>query len=118
MEDPYNTQQNHRGEYGEGGGENRTVDNGNANSSMEPHPHTDTSTALASLSQLAGRSFASKQEVIEAILRLIVDQLGLGSSFLARTDRETCQLEVVMAHNRAGGSEVRPGAAVELAQTY
>jgi hypothetical protein len=118
MEDPYNTQQNHRGEYGQGGGENRTGDNDNANSAMERHSFTNTGTVLASLSELAGRSFASKQEAVEAILRLIVDQLGLRSSLLTRTDREACQLEVVMAHDRVGGSEVPPGTVVGLAQAY
>jgi hypothetical protein len=117
MKDPYNAQQNRRGEYGEGGGEkSRTVDNGNTNSTTEPR--TGTGNVLSSLSELAGRSFASKQEAVEAILRLIVDHLGLRSSFLTRTDREACQLEVVMAHNRVGGSEVHPGTVVELAQTY
>ncbi len=119
MVDPYSTQQYYRSESGEGeGGGNHAVGVGNASSSMEPHANTGGGTVLARLSELAGHSFASKQETIEAILRLIVDQLGLRSSFLARTDREACQLEVVMAYNEVGGSEVQPGTVVELAQTY
>ncbi len=119
MEDPYNTQQNHQGERGEGRhDENHTVGNGNANPSMGPHSDADTSTVLTSLSELAGRSFASKQESVEAILRLIVDQLGLRSGFLARIDREACQLEVISAYNRAGGSEMQSGTVLELPQTF
>ncbi len=118
MEDPYASRQNHRGEYEGHRDESRTPGNDNANPPLGSPPHTGTGTVLASLSELAGRSFPSKQEAVDSILRLIVDQLGLRSSFLTRTDREACQLEIVMTHNRVGGSEVQPGDVVELAQTY
>ncbi len=87
-------------------------------SSSEQYARTGTGTYLRSLSELAGRSFASTQEAIEAILGLIVNQLGLRSSFLARTSCQECQNEVLIAQNLAGGSDVQQGTLLKLPQTY
>ena len=83
-----------------------------------PDQPTHANTYLSNLSELAGHSFASTQEAVEAILRLIVDRLGLRSSFLTRIDQEECQHEVVMAQNLAGGSDIQAGVVMELSQTF
>ena len=87
-------------------------------SSSPEDARTDTHTYLGDLSEPAGRSFASTHEPIEAILRLILTQLDLRSSFLTRIDREECHNEVLLAHNLAGGSDVQQGALLELPQTF
>jgi hypothetical protein len=83
-----------------------------------PDQHTQADTYLSNLSELAGHSFASTQEAVEAILRLIVDRLGLRSSFLTRIDQEECQHEVIMAQNLAGGSDIQVGVVMKLSQTF
>ncbi len=87
-------------------------------SSSEQRIPTHTVAYLDSLSELAGRSFASTQESIIAILRLIVEQLGLRSSFLTHISREKSQNEVMAAHNLTGGSGIQEGALLELPQTF
>jgi hypothetical protein len=87
-------------------------------SSSEQHIPTKTTAYLSGLSELAGRSFASTQEAVEAILRLVVDQLGLRSSFLTRISREERNNEVLVAYNLADGSDVQSGVLLELAQTF
>lgn len=96
----------------------RGDDNFAPSSSSGQQFHTNMTTYLSSLSALAGQSFASTQEAVEAILKLVVDELGLRSSFLTRIDQEECQNEVVMAANLAGGSDIRAGVALELPQTF
>lgn len=86
--------------------------------SSNEHTYTDNDTYLSSLSKLAGRSFASTQESIEMILQMIVDQLGLRSSFLTRIDCEESQNEVLAAYNLADGSDVQQGVLLELPQTF
>ncbi len=54
----------------------------------EQQRYTDTGTYLNSISELAGRSFASTSEAIEVILYLVIDQLSLRSSFLTRISCE------------------------------
>lgn len=87
-------------------------------SSSEQRIPTNTSAYLSGLSELAGRSFASAQEAVEAILRLVVDQLGLRSSFLTHISHEEGRNEVLAAHNLTGGSNVQEGALLELPQTF
>ncbi len=87
-------------------------------SSSEQRIPTNTSAYLSGLSELAGRSFTSAQEAVEAILRLVVDQLGLRSSFLTRISHEECRNEVLAAHNLTGGSNVQEGVLLELPQTF
>lgn len=87
-------------------------------SSSDKDTRPGTNAYLSGLSKLAGRSFASTQEAVEAILQLIVDQIGLRSSFLTHITREECQNEVLVAHNSAGGSEVQEGVLLELPQTF
>lgn len=79
---------------------------------------TESNTYLSSLSKLAGRSFASTQETIETILQLIVDQLGLRSSFLTHINCEEHQNKVIAAYNLAGGSDVQQAVLLELPQTF
>jgi hypothetical protein len=87
-----------------------------ARSTHNQHIHAET--YLSTLSELAGRSFASTQETIEAILTLVVKELGLRSSFLTCIDREECQNEILVAYNAPGGSSIQEGALLELPQTF
>ena len=89
-----------------------------SNSSSERHRSAGPGTYLGGLSELAGRSFASNREAVEAILQLITEQLGLRSSFLTRITREVGRNEVLAAHNSAGGSDVQQDALLELSQTF
>lgn len=73
---------------------------------------------LSSVSELAGRSFASTQESLEAMLKLIVEQLGLRSSFVTHIVSQECQNEVLMAHNSPGGSDIPNRAQLELPETF
>ena len=86
--------------------------------SSEQRAPTNTNAYLSGLSELAGRSFASTQEAVEAILRLIVNQLGLRSSFLTHISREECQKEILVAHNLVDGSDIQSGVSLELPQTF
>ncbi|CAA9266862.1 MAG: hypothetical protein AVDCRST_MAG93-2449 [uncultured Chloroflexia bacterium] len=78
----------------------------------------DNGVYLHSLSELAGCSFASTTEALGATLKLIVDQLGLRSSFVTAIDRETCQNEVIAAYNVPGGCDVPAKALLELPETF
>ncbi len=89
-----------------------------SNSSSGRPPSAGPGTYLSGLSGLAGRSFASTQVAVEAILQLVTEQLGLRSSFLTRITREAGRNEVLAAHNSAGGSDVQEGALLELLQTF
>ncbi len=83
-----------------------------------PDQHTDADTYLSGLSELAGRSCDPTQEAVEAALRLVVERLGLRSSFLTHIDQEECRHEVIMAQNLAGGSDMQAGVVVDLPQTF
>ncbi len=78
----------------------------------------DTSRYLSSLSDLAGRSFGSSQEMTEAVLQLVADELGIRSSFLPRIDRGRQRLQVLAAHNTPSGCDIITGDAFELRQTF
>ena len=76
-------------------------------------------TYLNSLSKFAGHSFTSMQDMQASILQLVVDLLGMRSSFLTRiNDPERGRHEVIMAHNLAGGCGVQAGVRMELSQTF
>lgn len=78
----------------------------------------DTSTFLAGLSSLAGRSFASTDETIAAVLELLVEQLGMRSSFVSRIDRAAGRFELVASHNADGGCGIPPSGDVPLQDTF
>ncbi len=109
-------------EYGRPKGVSHTPTPGGNNDasalSAEQHILTNTTAYLSGLSELAGRSFASTREILETILRLVTDQLGLRSGFLTRISREECQKEVLVAYNLTGGSDMREGGLLELSQTF
>lgn len=87
--------------------------------SEQQHAHIkDKGVYLSSLSEWAGRSFASTTEALEAVLKLIVDQLGLRSSFITRISRDKCQNAVLIAYNAPGGSDIPTEALMELSQTF
>ena len=67
---------------------------------------------LDGLAALAGRGFASSEEALAAILRLVVGQLGLRSSYLTRLSPEEQRSEVLVAYNAPGGCDIRAGAGV------
>jgi hypothetical protein len=87
-------------------------------SSSEQRAPTNATAYLSGLSELAGHSFASTQEAVEAILQLIVDKLGLRSSFLTHISREECQEEILVAYNLVDGSDIQSGVKLELPQTF
>ena len=73
---------------------------------------------LGGLSELAGRSFASTREATDASLRLLTEQLGMRTSFLARVTPAEDRFEVLGAHNVPGGCGIEPGEALPLPGTY
>ena len=82
-----------------------------------PHPDQDPAEAgahLAGLGGLAARGFASTEEATAAALRLVSEQLGTRSSFLARVTGERDRSEVLAAFNAAGGCGVAPGDVLAL----
>jgi signal transduction histidine kinase len=78
----------------------------------------DTSSYLAGLSALATHGFTSIQAAVDAILQLMVEELGTRSSFLARITYENSQLEVVAALNMPGGCDIQIGTAVPLPKGF
>ncbi len=73
---------------------------------------------MESISNLAGSRYQSTGEMVEAVLRLLVGQLGMRSSHLAHVVPEDDRYEIVSSFNEAGGSEVPAGAQLELHKTY
>jgi hypothetical protein len=73
---------------------------------------------LNHLSALAGRSYASTVEAVDAILKLLADQLGMRTTYLSRVDRDGGQVRIQFAHNLAGGCGVPPGSSHQLEDTY
>jgi PAS domain S-box-containing protein len=77
-----------------------------------------TTAFLGSLSAVAGRSFASTQETLDAMLRVIGRQLGMRTSYLSHITRETGRAEVIAASNEPGGCDVAAGAVFALDNTF
>ena len=73
---------------------------------------------LNGLAELAAHSFLSTHGAIEAILQLLVEQLGMRSSFLARITREASRHEVLAAHNLPGGCAIVAGDVLDLSRTF
>jgi signal transduction histidine kinase len=86
----------------------------NMNSSAD----TDTNSYLSGLSALATRSFVSIQAAVEAILQLMIEQLGMRSSFIAHIKYENGELEVLAAHNMPGGCNIQVGTSVPLPKSF
>lgn len=84
---------------------------------MTDGAHT-TSSFLSGLSALAGRSFTSTDETIAAVLALLVEQLGMRSSFVSRIDRAAGRFELVASHKAVGGCGIPPTGAVPLQDTF
>ena len=80
--------------------------------------HANTDGYLTSLSQLTTRSFGSTQEATEAILRMLTQQLGMRTSFLAHIERDEGRHEILAAHNLPGGCGLVTGDVFELSQTF
>jgi len=71
-------------------------------------------TYLDSLSALSARGFATLDDALESVLHLIVDTIGLRSSFMTQLDPSTGQATIVAAVNQPGGSDIEPGATYPL----
>ncbi len=85
---------------------------------MQPAPSAQTAVYLNSLSELAGRSFPSTAEALEAILRLVVEQLGLRTSYLMQITCEEGRSEVLAVYNTPGGCDIARGTVLELTDTF
>ncbi len=70
------------------------------------------------LPEVSGRSFDSSGDMIEGVLRLLAQQLGMRSCLLARTMREEDRHEVLAAYNLPGGCNVLTGSIFEMHQTF
>lgn len=105
-------------------GENReqrsAVYSGNDTSydSSEKDRPPDTSAFLNSISELAAGRYCSTREMVEAVLELLTDQIGMRSSFLTRITSDRNRLEVLAAHNEPGGSDVPSEVSLELHETF
>ncbi len=73
---------------------------------------------LGPLSALAAHTFRSTDALMDAILTLVVDQLGLRTSFLTHIVPEHDQNRIVAAHNAPGGCDVLAGTAMPLEDTF
>lgn len=84
-----------------------------------PQPHAQPSLPyLGSLSQLAARSFASTDALVEAILSLIAAQLGLRTSFLTHITSADNRNYVSAAYNHPGGSNIAADTELPLEDTF
>lgn len=73
---------------------------------------------LGGLSSLAGRSFSTSGDAIEAILKLIADQLGMRTTHLSHISEEDNLQSVVAAFNAPDGCAVMAGSEIDLEDTY
>lgn len=72
-----------------------------------PHPEPNGSDTGA-LSALAGGSFGSIREASEAVLRLVTEQIGMRSGFVASIEPDG-RVAVLVAHNLPGGCAIPEG---------
>ena len=86
----------------------------------ETHPQTAATEVayLGQLSALAVRTFNSTEELMEAILALIVDQLGLRTSFLTHIVREQAENRILAAYNEPDGCGIPAGVELPLEDTF
>ena len=87
-------------------------------SASDKGARTDTFAYMDSVSMLASTRYRSTQELIDAILELLVEQLDVRTSFLTRITGDDGCYEVLAAHNLPGGVGVPPNASLELRQTF
>ena len=80
--------------------------------------HVGSPAYLGGLSELAGRSFDSVEAVVEALLELLSEQLGMRSAFLTRITPEENRNEVVSSHNAPDGCGIPVGAVLPLSGTF
>ena len=84
----------------------------------QPPPAAETAAYLDGLSVLAGRSFPSTAELLGAVLKLVVEQLGLRTSYVTEIACQDGQSVVLAAYNAPGGCDVREGAVLVLTDTF
>jgi hypothetical protein len=86
----------------------------------ETHPQTGgmEPAYLGQLSALAAHTFSSTDALMEAILTLVVDQLGMRTSFLTHIVQEQDQNSIIAAHNEPGGCDVLAGTELPLEDTF
>ena len=85
---------------------------------MHPQAAAPETAYLGQLSALAARTFSSTDELMEAILTLIVDQLGMRTSFLTHIVREQAENRILAAYNEPGGCDVQAGIELPLEDTF
>ncbi len=73
---------------------------------------------IGSLSALSAKSFPSTEALIEAILALITDQLGLRTSFLTQITPADNRSHVVAAYNQPDGCDLPAGVDLPLEDTF
>lgn len=78
----------------------------------------DTDHGLDQLARLAGRNFATAQELMGTILQLIAVQLGMRSSFITRILPADQRLTILAVHNAPGGCDVPAEAILALTDTF
>jgi PAS domain S-box-containing protein len=69
---------------------------------------------LDRLSQLAGQRFATSADATEAVLSAITDVVGMRTSWISKVDEEAGRLDIVAAHNKPGGSDIRAGSSAPI----
>lgn len=83
-----------------------------------PHAGRAQRPALDSISILAARSFPSTDALIEAMLVLITDQLGLRTSFLTRITPRENRNHVIAAYSQPDGCGLESGIDLPLEDTF
>ena len=87
-----------------------------------PNPsHQDTSASspyLDSLSALSAKSFPSTDTLIQAILALITEQLGLRTSFLTHIIPSENRNHIVAVYQQPDGCELVAGTDLPLEDTF
>jgi diguanylate cyclase (GGDEF)-like protein len=75
------------------------------------------SPGLGSISDLAATAFATSSEVLDAVLSLAQELLGMGTVFIAETDRRAGRLSVVAVREGAAGCGIEPGLEIPFHET-
>ncbi len=86
--------------------------------SLPPRPPAEAAAYLHHLSSLAGHSFPLTSELLAAVLKTVVDSLGLRTSYLTHITCEDGRSEVLAAYNAPGGCDVAPGTVLVLTDTF
>jgi hypothetical protein len=121
MKDPFNpspSEQDSSGTLSNAQGSEDYADAPRAVSDQKGAYSKGNGTYLVTLSELSARSFASTSEALGAVLKLIVNQLRLRSSFVTHIDRKEGQNKVLLSYNAPGSSDIPTEALLELADTF